>query len=144
MRGRYVIAGWLGLLAACSSPTGEEMEVQRARALWDSRQIGDYQMTVWLGGAWLSGTAIIRVRDGVPVSVQSIGEGPALPPEVFSGHDTVEELFAILQRAVDEDADHIGARFHARYGVPLEVYIDMRTTWADDEQGFGVESFQLQ
>ena len=144
MTGRSgVAAGLTAMLAACASPTGEEMELERARALWNSRKIDDYQMTVRLNGAWLGGAAVIQVRNGTPVSVRPLGE-QVLPGDVFNGYDTVEELFAGLQHAVDNDADRIDAKFHARYGVPLDVYIDVRTTWADDEHGFDVESFQRQ
>jgi phage gp36-like protein len=133
------------LLAACSDPagiTGKRFELERARHLWEDRAVADYDMTVRLTGAWLSGAAQIQVRGGVPVSVQAVSQGNQLPPEAFRDYDTVEELFGILQHAVDEGADRIDAEFDARYGVPLDVYVDYRETWADDEHGFTVEAFE--
>jgi hypothetical protein len=143
--GRYGVMACVAMLAACSDATGADgrRDIADARRLWDSRDVDDYRMTVQLGGAWIGGAAVIQVRDGVPVSVQPVGE-QTLPPEAFGAYDTVEELFAVLDNAVENDADRIDATFHDRLGIPLEVYIDVRTTWADDEHGFAVESFQLQ
>jgi hypothetical protein len=135
----------VSLLAACSDPagiTGERFELERARNLWEDRAVADYDMTVWLTGAWVTGGAQIQVRGGVPVSVQPVSEGNRLPPEAFRDYDTVEELFGVLRHAVDEGADRIDAEFDARYGVPVDVYVDYRETWADDEHGFTVEAFE--
>jgi hypothetical protein len=132
-------------LAACGGDltgvTGEKMELAAARRLWEHEGVDDYRMTVRLTGAWLGGAAVIAVRNGVPVSVRPMGE---LGPEssgMFSGYDTVEELFGILEHAVAENADHIDATYHARYGVPVDVYVDYRESWVDDESGFVVETF---
>ena len=140
-----MVAGCVALLAACDDPsgvTGERMEMERARALWSAEGVDDYRMQVRLVGAWFGGAAVIHVRNGVPVSVETVepGDGRTIA-EVWSHYDTVEELFGILQHAVDEDADHIDATFHARYGLPVQVSIDYRESWADDEQGFIVETF---
>lgn len=142
---RLMAATSLALLAACSDPagiTGARFELDRARQLWEGRQVADYDMTVRLTGAWVTGAAQIQVRGGVPVSVQPAGEGNRLTAEAFQDHDTVEELFGVLQRAVDEYADRIDAEFDAHYGVPLDVYVDFRESWADEEHGFIVEAFE--
>jgi hypothetical protein len=138
-------AGLVALLAACSEPTGitgTEMELQAAHRLWDVQGVDDYRMRVRLTGAWLGGAAVIQVRNGVPVSVQVVeSQGTPTFAEIWSSYDTVEELFAILHHAVDEDADHIDATFHARYGLPVQASIDFRERTADDEMGFTVETF---
>ncbi len=143
-RWKVMAAACVALLAACDDPTsitGEQMELERARQLWEAEGVDDYRMQVRLTGAWFGGAAVIHVRNGVPVSVEPVGESLGETGDLWSHYDTVEELFAILQRAVDEDADHIDASFHARYGLPVDVYIDFRESWADDESGFIVETF---
>jgi hypothetical protein len=145
IRLRLLAAASVSMLAACSDPsgiTGERFELQRAQQLWEERAVADYDMTVRLTGSWVSGAAQIQVRGGVPVSVQAVNQGNPLPGEAFRDYDTVEELFGILRHAVDEDADRIDAQFDARYGVPVDVYVDYRKTWADDEHGFIVEAFE--
>ena len=147
LRRSGMIAAGVLMLAGCGDPTritGERMELETAKRLWDAQGVEDYRMTVRLTGAWVGGSAVIQVRNGVPVSVQPQGQGTPTFADIWSGYDTVEELFAIVQRAVDEQADHIDASFHARYGLPVTVAIDVRESWADDEHGFIVETFDRQ
>lgn len=142
---KCVFAACLAVLAACDGdPTGvvgEPMELATALRMWDVRGTDDYRMTVRLRGAWSGGKAVIEVRNGVPVSVQP---GSGMAPEVFSEYDTVDELFGLLQSAVDDDAFRIDATFHPRLGLPAEVMIDPGEFWADDEYGFAVETFDRQ
>lgn len=139
-----MVAGMVALLAGCSELTGitgREMDLERARRLWDARGVDDYTMRVRLMGAWFGGVAVIQVRNGVPVSVEpqdGYGTGGA---ELWSRYDTVEELFGVLEYAAQEDADHVQATFHERYGLPVEVSIDFSERAADDEFGFLVETF---
>jgi hypothetical protein len=143
---RALFAGCLAVLAACEGePTAivaEHMELSAARQLWDTQGVDDYRMRVRTVGAWGGAAALITVRDGVPVSVQPVGVGGPGFDGLLSEYDTVEDLFAILEHAVAEDADHIDAAYDSRYGLPVEVFIDVRETWADDEHGFIVETFE--
>ena len=144
---KMMVAACVALLAGCSeSPTeivAEDMDLVQARALWDARGAVDYSMTVRLTGAWFSGAAEIWVRDGAPVWVHPIGSNSGVSAEIFSSYDTVEELFRILEAADEEDAELVEAMFHARYGLPVDVYVDWRRNAVDDETGFIVESFEL-
>lgn len=144
--GRSVMMmGLAALLAACSEdPTGIQgtrMEMERARSIWNARDVDDYSMTVRLTGAWFGGSAVITVRDGVPVSVQPVGEQGAHAGELWSHYDTVEELFGVVQNAIEQDADRLDATFNARFGLPVEVDIDYSEGAADDEFGFIVQTF---
>jgi hypothetical protein len=139
-----VAAACLAVLAACDGDPlgirGERMELAQARQLWEREGTDDYRMTVRRTGAWFGGSAVIRVRDGVPVSVQPIDPVDGVTPEVFGAYDTVEELFAIVENAVAEGADRLDAAYHPRLGLPVDVYVDW-ADWADEEHGFVVEAF---
>ncbi|MDP9350730.1 MAG: DUF6174 domain-containing protein [Chloroflexota bacterium] len=100
-------------------------------------------MTVKLYGAWMGGTAVVEVREGVPVSVIATRGGTPLPAGSFQQHDTVEELFDVVQRAVAGEAEHLDVRYDARLGFPAHVDVDVRSGWADDEHGFTVEDFRV-
>lgn len=143
---KSVFAGCLAVLAACGGdPTGlrgERMELGMARALWDARGTDDYRMTVRLVGAWIGGAAVIRVRDGVPVSVEPVQPSNGLTASAFASHDTVEELFGVLERAVEQGADRIDAEYHGQLGLPVDVAIDVHEDAIDDEHGFIVQSFE--
>lgn len=143
---KMAAAACVAMLAACGDVTGnagERMELERARELWDAQGIDDYRMTVGRQGGMIGGRAMITVRDGTPVSVQPLEPWEEMPPQYFNGMDTVEDLFAILQRAVDNDADRIDAEYHRQLGVPVDVYIDPSKNAIDEEHGFIVESFEI-
>lgn len=141
---KAVVAGCLAVMAACGDehPTGplegEPMEVAAARALWNAQGVDDYRMTVRLTGPWANGAAVILVHNGVPVVVHQIGQYHGTTPASFSEYDTVEELFAQLER----DADRVIAEFHPRLGLPVDGFIDVHADAIDDESGFIVESFE--
>jgi hypothetical protein len=143
-----VLAACLAVLAACDGgPTGivgERMELIAARRTWSARNLVDYTMTVRLTGAWFAGAAQIRVRNGEPVSVQPVDPGNGLTPEMFRGYDTVEELFGIVENAVAENAFRLDAEYHSRYGLPVDVYVDLLENAVDEEHGFIVESFRAE
>lgn len=143
---KALFAGCLAVLAACESePTAivaEHMGRPAARQLWDSQGVKDYRMRVRLTGAWLTGVSVITVRNGVPVSVEPVDQPGRSFIHLFGDYDTVEDLFAVLERAEAEAADRIDAAFDSRYGVPVEVTIDNREDLADDEHGFIVETFE--
>lgn len=145
---KCVFAACLAVLAACdgglTEVTGEQMELAQARQLWSQHGTDDYRMTVLLTGSWFGGKAVIDVRDGKPVSVRLVEPREGVTAELWENHDTVEELFGVLQNAVDSDAFLVDASFHARYGVPVEGFIDQRGGMADDEHGFVVETFDRQ
>ena len=134
----------IAALAACSNPThaAEQGRMVRQRQIWNAKDIDDYRMTVHMGGGMIGGAAVIEVRDGVPVSVQPVETGPGqLPVSAFARYDTVEELFGILEDAFKTDVDRIDAEYHARYGLPVSVFIDPREDVADEEHGFLVKGF---
>lgn len=143
---KALFAGCLAVLAACEGePTAivaEHMELTAARQLWDAKGVDDYRMRVRVVGAWMGGTAVITVRHGVPVSVDPVDKPGEAFGAMFGEYDTAEELFAIVERAVADEADRIDAAYHSEYGLPVEVFIDFRTTWVDDEHGFIVETFE--
>lgn len=134
------------LLLGCASPmdTGLEAEqamLARSRQIWASASVERYRMTVRLHGAWVNGAAVIEVRDGSPVSMTVI-EG-AHGPQAFEQHDTVEELFLVVENALEQRADHLETLYHKSLGFPRFVDVDMGAQWADDEHGFTVAEFAV-
>jgi hypothetical protein len=133
-------------LSACSNPNEgtEQARMERNRQVWNAQGIGDYRMTVRLKGGWLSGSVVVEVRDGVPVSRHTpAGEPQQVPPEAFAKYDTVEELFAILEHAFENDADDVDATYDPTLGLPLNVYIDPMENAIDEEHGFEVVGFTM-
>ena len=132
-------------LSACSASAtlaDEEAQMEKSRQVWNAQGIDDYRMTVRISGGLLGGSAVIEVRDGVPVSVQPAEGGPQhLPMSAFAGYDTVEELFAVLERAFDRDVHDVEATYDPTLGLPLSVSIDPMEDAIDEEHGFSVVGF---
>jgi hypothetical protein len=76
-------------------------------------------------------TGKIKVRDGKPV-----GAPPAL-----RAYDTVPELFARIQRAIDSHAYRVDVTYDRR-GVPAMLSVDEDKSLADDVTGYMVERFR--
>jgi hypothetical protein len=145
IRRMCVVGGSLAALAACDDPTGvwiTREELAEARQLWNAQGVDDYRMTVRRQGGMIVGAVVVEVRDGVPVSVQPTAEFPEMPTELFRYFDTVDELFTIVERALDDNAHVLNARFDAVLGLPRNVYVDPSANVIDEEHGFVVESFQ--
>lgn len=134
-------------LSACSGNAtlaDEEAQMERSRQVWNAQGIDDYRMIVKITGGLIGGSAAVEVRDGVPVSVQPAPGGPQhLPMSSFAGYDTVEELFAVMERAFDRDVHELKAEYDPRFGVPIDVDIDPMRDAIDEEHGFAVEGFTV-
>ncbi|HZG44199.1 MAG TPA: DUF6174 domain-containing protein [Longimicrobium sp.] len=140
------VASVVALSACAGSPTlaDEKARMERNRQVWIAQGIDDYRMTVRLQGGWFSGSVVVEVRDGVPVSRHTPANEPQqVPPEAFAEYDTVEELFAILERAFENDADDVDATYDPTLGLPLDVFIDPMKNAIDEEHGFVVQGFTV-
>ena len=152
LRGIAVLTAFVAGLAACADSLGpadtdqgsdQAARLAHYRQVWSAAGITDYQMTVKQVGEWFTGSAVIQVRNGVPVSVKHLTtEGVTWHPAAFESYDTVEELFAIIQRGIEGGADHLVVNYDRRRGLPLSAHID-HSGWADDAHGFVIEDFRI-
>lgn len=147
IRGIVAAVACTVVLASCSDPTGpadEGARLESHRQRWVGLGVDSYRMTVRLHGAWMGGAAVIEVRGGVPVSVTPLGSaGGPEDGRTFQHHDTVEELFAVVENALERKAERLEVRYSRVFGVPSFVDVDLRSAWADDEHGFSVEDFRV-
>ena len=155
LRGIAVLTAFVAGLAACVNSiapiypdtdqgTDQAARLAHYRQVWSAAGIRDYQMTVKLGGAWVTGTAVIKVRDGVPTSTVFLGQKRNSHLEmVFQTYDTVDELFERVQYAVEREADHLVVNYDRRLGLAVYAEIDLRFQIADDEHNFVVEDFRV-
>ena len=149
-----VLTAFVAGLAACVNSiapiypdtdqgTDQAARLAHYRQVWSAAGIRDYQMTVKVGGAWGGGTAVIKVRDGVPTSTVFLGQQRNPYLEIlFQAYDTVEDLFGIVQRGIEGGADHLMVSYDRLRGLPLSASID-HSRWADDEHNFVVEDFRV-
>lgn len=143
------------LLAGCSggsssTGSGEAAELRRAQTRWARSGVRDYAYTVRIL-AFAPGVqrpARVTVQDGRTVSITP-GDDDPTPLEnngqVFTTYATADDLFALVQRAIDARADSLDVDYDPVLGYPTRITIDYIRLAADDELGVQVSQFsQLQ
>lgn len=121
-------------------------ELRRSRDLWASRHVAGYRYTLQVSCFCpppLTDRVVIEVRNGVRTSITFAGSGAPAPAELFAQYDSVEKLFAFLEREINAPADRISADYDPASGYPVDVFIDRIEPAADDELGLSVRSFEI-
>jgi len=142
----------LGLaLAACgssTSPTDDRTPDDRpatraafeqARGRWNSLGISNYQYSFrrscFCAPSFRSPVRI-TVRAGRVTAVVLADTGQAVSPEDYP---TVDDLFVLLQEALDADAYLIRVTYDPARGYPTSFYIDRSPQIADEELAIEAE-----
>jgi len=143
-----------GALTIASS-TGDELHyvdklaveskvLASAMELWEQSGINHYSFVyreicfcIPMG----SGFVRVTVKDGVVIGAyDEVADMPLTEAQVDRLR-TFDELFELLQRAIDQSAYSINATYSELYGFPQDVYIDYEAMIADEEYGFAVSGF---
>ncbi len=134
-RRRLVIASvLLGAIAiaACSNAAARQGDLDRSKAMWESRGQSNYTITYerrcFCGFA---GSFVARVDNGAVTSVEpatGIGGTEEMPIAL-----TVERLFEVVQEAIDRGADRIEVEYDTEYGYPRRIFVDGDRGAEDDE-----------
>ncbi len=144
--GSLAILSLPALAAACCCgivDSGAQERLREAKQRWEANEPPAYELTVsyacYCGGPVARPVRVV-VQDGQPVEYHYVDD-PSEPVEVeaIAHIDTVEELFARVEHALDEDADQLDVDYDAELGYPRSIAIDYRETWADDEVSYGAE-----
>lgn len=140
MTGRWI---WIGVLAAsgCGVVGPTQGDLDAARRTWEATGYRDYEFTFrWECFCAYTEQIKLVVRDGAVTDVVEVATGN--PPTVSVGqtYPTIDELFDLIQDAIDRDAHTISAVYHETLGFPRHVFIDYQEFTADEEQGFSVFS----
>lgn len=75
----------------------------------------------------------MTVRDGVVEAAFDLDTGTSVALQVVPDYWTVEAMFDLLQRALDDHADIIDADFDADWGYPTNIFIDYSQATYDGE-----------
>lgn len=120
-----------------TGPSGPNAEAQArltaAKRLWQSQALSDYSYVLSRGCFCVleyREPANVTVRGGKVASAASVATGDPRDP---AWYQTVDDLFESIQRAIDDDAVVIEARYDAARGYPISVYIDIDHRIADEE-----------
>jgi hypothetical protein len=119
------------LMAALA--VGAQDRLDAAQRRWDRFGARDYSYVVTRTcGRCGVAPARIVVRDGKPRGT----------PRGYASLDTVPELFAYVQKAIDSHPFRLDASYGPRSGVPTMVAADGARGVADDVTGFVVQRFR--
>lgn len=119
-----------------SQNTSAEADLTAARARWKAAAPASYTMTYRLVCFCPELRATVTVENGQVVSFEPEGE-------IVIDELTVEDLFADIQAAFDQNAARVTATFDADLGYPVDYFIDEDEMIADEEHGYTVESFAI-
>lgn len=127
-------------LAACGvldpAPSWEDRraELEYHRSVWESAGVQSYRYRLrrscFCAGA---GTLIITVKQGNVVGATSIHSGEPVPEEALRYLETVDDLFDVIEWAIDHEADSFRATYHRTLGYPTVIDLDPVHAAIDDE-----------
>jgi hypothetical protein len=133
------------LLAGCRgnlSPSelrGERSELNVARGRWTSRGPGNYRYQfqyLCFCPASLVTPVQIEVRAGRVAAVTDPVTGRPATPATGRPTPTVEELFEIVETALDGGVDWMDVQYDLVLGYPAVIRIDPNSRSVDEEQSY--------
>ena len=142
--------------AGCDNPFDNDQfqreELARARALWGREGGPSYTFTMQLQCYCAPGTSlapvIVTVQNGQPVSRIYVKAKPTDPSiaasaEVFGPYDTVEELFEVIEDAIDRDANILQVGYNDHKGFPDAINVALEGGASNDQRIVFISDFVL-
>lgn len=137
------------LIAGCTggsggAETGAAAELRTAREKWEKAGFENYTFHFrWQCFCIQEYVSLVElnVEGGKVVSGSYVEGGGDLGPDRLADYMPVDQLFDLIQEAVDRDAHSVRAEYDPDYGYPVDVYIDYDEMIADEEKGFTIEKF---
>lgn len=141
---RFTLTLLFALATACASagPTAVAREYTEARLAWAASGVTSYEVTVTPTCFCINRPVVVVVRNGVVESRRFVSDGQPVPATLAEAYPTVDGIFDLIAKAEREHAASVTAKYDARYGYPLSVYIDWQAGVADEESGYALSGFQ--
>ena len=141
----YPLALFLAAVTACEAPTapGERDSLTQARARWRALGSASYSYEVnrscfcLLGGRHMT----VRVEGGSVAAAEFEDSGLTVEASLLSYVPTVEDLFDLIEEALDQKAAYLLATYDPSYGYPTRIEIDYSATVRDDEVAISARDF---
>jgi hypothetical protein len=110
-----------------------QAELDVNRSVWEDAAITEYTYELnRLCYCGLAGTLTVTVADHAVVAVTR-EDGERIPPQDLHVVETVDDLFDVIQRAIDEKAFRYTVEYHAELGYPTLVDLDPIRNAIDEE-----------
>jgi hypothetical protein len=140
-----VVLATLATAGCLSEPSGphasEQQALNDAKKLWRAQNLSDYSYVFSRGCFCVleyREPTTVTVRGGAVISAVAVSNGASRDTSSYS---TVEGLFEVIQKAIDDNAATIQAKYDPTRGYLTSAYIDFDQRMADEE--FSVEAKSL-
>jgi len=150
LRSALLIAGTLVALTSCEAVgvtgPGSETRAQMLsqRQLWESQGITSYRYGYRRACFCGDVNALeIDVANGAVAAARYADDGAPVTSIYQSTLPTIDDLFDIIEEALDSRADALRVTYHPTLGYPTEISVDYRFVVADDEFGYAISNLIL-
>jgi hypothetical protein len=145
------------VLSACATVANAgqpKSEVELATDKWQAANISHYRFEVFISCFCIFNEnmpLVVEVKDGEVVSME-FKNGKEIDPqfiELFGRYNTIEKLFAGIEKSFDFEGDDQGpaekvtVEYDATYGFPTKIDIDFIEQAIDDELYISVSNFEV-
>lgn len=121
-------------------------EFERNRELWTSKNIQNYKMIVGASGFFtpFPEEVLIEVKNRQAKSIKSLSKTGKKSIETYKDYNTIEKIFDFIERENSRKADKLIVLFNEEFGYPINIALDRRIGWADDELSLEVKSLEIE
>jgi hypothetical protein len=124
--------------------TGPQRDLDVALSKWEQSNIKNYEYQLRVNCFCppnVTFPVIMKVSNGVNVSAEYAQEPKEITNDYFKQYDTIDKLFDVVQKSVDDKVASLIVEYDATYGYPRSITIDRIKDAIDDEIAFFVEAF---
>jgi hypothetical protein len=158
MRPRSAAVGLLsGLLLFGCSLLGlgddQQDELAKHRTLWETRELSDYRLTLEKGCfciPWLYPATIVVLDDTVAAvldpetgdTLRNPRTGMSALRRAPDSYRTVDGLFGVIERAIQEDYHRLSVTYDEHLGYPERIDFEISENATDDQVSYDVVQFE--
>lgn len=141
-----LLGGWLLIISApllAISPMQNDLQLHQTR--WRDRKIDSYEFTLQIQCFCPPPANIplkIWVKQGKIVKVTNSQTQQQLTLPLQPDVKTIDQLFEIINQAIQQKVDHLVVTYDAQWGYPTKIVIDPQKMIADEETSYFVTDFK--
>ncbi len=127
------------MAGACSDPvSGRQRELDSHRDLWNDENITEYTYTLQITcfcPPEITQPVVVRVSQDSILSVVNAANGEPVDGSLLGNFYTVDDLFDVVQDAIDGEAQQLSVTYDADLHYPSSIVIDYDERAIDEELG---------
>lgn len=120
------------------SPQTLVESLNESRQRWRALNLTTYEFDYTDFGEFGFRRRVVSVKDGEVIEWNGDLNGETIGS--FGGNHSIEDLFDLIESAIDQEAERIAVRYHPTQGYPQSIFIDYSFLIADEEISLTVGS----